>query len=83
VVSKLIETFGGVVQFNRGKIHSNGQFKRTRTLGKPPLVLQANVESLKVEHKLIGNQISNYLTKMFKRFLNIEEKYSYLGIEHD
>jgi nucleoside phosphorylase len=83
VVSKPTETFGGVVQFDRGKIHSDCRFERTGTLGKPPLVLQANVESLKAEHELIGNQISKYLTEMFKRFPNMEEKYGYPGMEHD
>ena len=71
------------MQFDRGKIHSNGRFERTRTLEKPPLVLQANVESLKAEHELTGNQISKYLTEMFKRFPNMEEEYVCPGMEHD
>lgn len=37
--SKPTETFGGVVQFDRGKIHSNGGLEWTGTLEKPPLIL--------------------------------------------
>jgi hypothetical protein len=84
VVSKPMETFGGVVQFDKRKIYPNGQFKRTGTLGKPSPVLQANVERLKAEHKLNGSQISKYLSEMLKEFPNMEEEgYVYLGIEHD
>jgi nucleoside phosphorylase len=82
-VSKATGTFGGVVQFDRGKIHSDGRFERTGALGKPRPVLQANVESLKADHKLTSNQISKYLTEMFKRFPNMEEEYSCPGVEHD
>src|ERR1700734_3288737 len=49
VVSKPTATFGGVVQFDRGKIHSNGQFKRMGTLKKPPAVLMANVFKLEAQ----------------------------------
>jgi nucleoside phosphorylase len=83
VVSKPTDTFGGVVQFDRGKVLPNGKFERTGTLGKPPLVLQANVESLKAEHKLTSSQISGYLKEMLKRFPNMEEEYVCPGIEHD
>jgi len=46
VVSKLTATFEGVVQFDKGKINSNKQFKQTRTLKKPLAVLIANVFKL-------------------------------------
>ena len=77
----MIGTFREVVQFDRGKIHSNRPFERTRSLDKPPPLLQATVESLKAEHELTGNQISKYLTEMFKMFPNMEVKYGYLGME--
>ena len=84
VVSKPAKTSGGVVQFDRGKIHSNGRFERTGTLGKPPPVLQANVESLIAEHKLTGNQISKYLSEMLRIFPRMkEEGYICPGIEQD
>jgi nucleoside phosphorylase len=83
VVSKPTATFGGVVQFDRGKIHPNGQFERTGTLKKPPAVLMANVQRLEAQHRRTGNQISKYLSKMLERFPNMEEEYLYPGMEHD
>ena len=83
VVSKPTATFGGVVQFDRGRIHPNGQFERTGTLKKPPAVLMANVQRLEARHRRIGNQISNYLSEMLERFPNMEEEYVCPGIEND
>jgi nucleoside phosphorylase len=83
VVSKPTATFGGVVQFDRGKIHPNGQFERTGTLKKPPTVLMANVQRLEAQHRRMGNQISKYLSEMLERFPNMEEEYHYPGMEHD
>jgi nucleoside phosphorylase len=83
VVSKPTATFGGVVQFDRGKIHPNGQFERTGTLKKPPAVLMANVQRLEAQHRRIGNQISKYLSEMLERFPNMEEEYLHPGMEHD
>ena len=83
VVSKPTATFGGVVQFDRGKIHPNGQFERTGTLKKPPAVLMANVQRLEAQHRRIGNQIPKYLSEMLERFPNMEEEYLCPGMEHD
>jgi nucleoside phosphorylase len=83
VVSKPTKTSGGVVQFDRGKIHPNGQFEQTRTLNKPPKVLMANVQRLEARHRREGNQISKYLSEMLEKFPNMEEEYLYPGIEHD
>jgi nucleoside phosphorylase len=83
VVSKPTATFGGVVQFDRGKIHPDGQFERTGTLKKPPAVLMANVQRLEAQHRRIGNQISKYLSEMLERFPDMEEEYVYQGMDHD
>ena len=83
VVSKPTATFGGVVQFDRGKIHPNGQFERTGILKKPPAVLMANLQRLEAQHRRIGNQISKYLSEMRKRFPNMEDEYVYPGMEND
>jgi nucleoside phosphorylase len=83
VVSKPTATFGGVVQFDRGKILPNGQFERTGALSKPPAVLMANVQRLEAQHRRIGNQISKYLSEMLERFPNMEEEYVCPGMEHD
>jgi len=84
VVSKPTATFGGVVQFDKGNIYSDGQFERTGTLKKPPAVLMASVQRLEAQHKRTGSQISKYLSEMLKQYPNMEEEeYVYPGIEHD
>jgi nucleoside phosphorylase len=83
VVSKPTETFGGVVQFDRGKICPNGQFERTGTLKKPPPVLMAHVEKLEAKYRRTGNQISGYLSEMLKKFPKMKEEYDYQGMDHD
>jgi ankyrin repeat protein/nucleoside phosphorylase len=84
VISKPTATFGGVVQFDRGKIYSDGQFERTGTLKKPPAVLMASVQRLEAQHKRTGSQISKYLSEMLEKFPNMEEEeYVYPGMEHD
>jgi nucleoside phosphorylase len=83
VVSKPTSTFRGVVQFDRGKIHPNGQFEQTGTLKKPPAVPMANVQRLEAQHRRIGNQISIYLSEMLEKFPNMKEEYIHPGMEHD
>jgi nucleoside phosphorylase len=83
VVSKPTAEFGGVVQFDRGKLHANGQFERTGTLQKPPAVLMANVHRLEAQHRRIGNRIPEFLSEMLKKFPNMEEQYLYPGREDD
>jgi nucleoside phosphorylase len=84
VVSKPTTTFGGVVQFDRGKVHTDRRFERTGTLNKPPPVLSANVQKLQAQHKRMGNQISKYLSEMLKRYPAMKgEQYFYQGADHD
>jgi nucleoside phosphorylase len=84
VVSKPTSTFGGVVQFDRGKVHNDGRFEQTGMLNKPPPVLTANVQKLQAQHMRMGNQISKYLSEMLKRYPAMkDEQYIYQGIEND
>jgi nucleoside phosphorylase len=84
VVSKPTATFGGVIQFDRGKLHTDGQFERTGTLNKPPAVLMANVEKLRAQHMMKGNKISTYLSEMLESYPAMkEERFVYQGTEHD
>jgi len=84
VVSKPTATFGGVVQFDKGKINSNGQFERTGALKEPPAVLMANMQSLDAQHRIYGNKISKYLSDVLRRFPNLEEQgYVYPVMERD
>jgi nucleoside phosphorylase len=84
VVSKPTDTFGGVVQFDRGKSYNGEQFERTGTLNKPPRVLSANVQKLHAQHKRRGNRISEYLSHMLEKYPAMEdEQYFYQGADYD
>jgi nucleoside phosphorylase len=84
VVSKPTATFGGVIQFDRGKVNTNGRFERTGTLNKPPAVLRANVEKLLAEHMMMGNKISTYLADMLEKYPGMRERqFCYQGAERD
>ncbi|EGX50181.1 hypothetical protein AOL_s00076g256 [Orbilia oligospora ATCC 24927] len=85
VVSKSTGTFGGVVQFDRGKILSGGNFERTGSLNKPPAVIAANVEKLQARHRREGNKLSTHLADMLVRYPHMKEEgeYFYQGSEHD
>jgi nucleoside phosphorylase len=84
VVSKPTGAYGGVVQFDRGKVHTDKRFERTGMLNKPPPVLSANMENLKAQHIMMGNQISKYLSEMLERYPAMkDEQYIYQGTDHD
>jgi hypothetical protein len=65
IVSKPATTFGGVVQFDWGKIHPEGKFERTGALKKPPAVLMANVQRLEAQHRRVGNQTIGFVLPTF------------------
>ncbi|KAF3152806.1 hypothetical protein TWF569_002631 [Orbilia oligospora] len=85
VVSKSTGSFGGVVQFDRGKILSGGTFERTGSLNKPPAVIAANVQKLQARHRREGNKLSTHLANMLVRHPHMKEEgeYFYQGSEHD
>jgi len=74
VVSKPTDTYGGVVQFDRGKAHSNGRFERTGTLGKPPTMLRAAVEKLEAKHRREDSGIPKFLLEMLGKFPKMREE---------
>jgi nucleoside phosphorylase len=83
VVSKPTATFGGVVQFDRGKVHPDGRFERTGMLNKPPAVLAANAQKLQAQHRRMGNQTLKYLSEILEKYPAMKEEYFYQGAEHD
>ena len=84
VVSKPSGTFGGVVQFDRGKSYGDGRFERTGMLNKPPTVIMASLETLRAQHIMSGNQISRYVSKMLEKFPAMEQaQYFYQGVDQD
>ncbi|KAK6542350.1 hypothetical protein TWF694_006309 [Orbilia ellipsospora] len=84
VVSKPTMAFGGVVQFDRGKVNANNHFERTGALNKPPPVLMASLEELIARHTLYGNNLSSHLMAMTQKHPRLVEKnYIYQGEQHD
>jgi hypothetical protein len=83
VVSQPTDTFGGVVQYDLGKILVDGSFHRIRQLNKPPSVLSANVRKLRAQHSLVGSQMSLYLSEMAQRYPRMQTEYSFPAADHD
>jgi nucleoside phosphorylase len=83
VISKPTKDFGGVVQFDMGKIYTNKRFERTGSLKKPPAVLMANISKLEAQYRRIGNRILEYLSQMLERFPTIEDEYIHPGMKYN
>jgi nucleoside phosphorylase len=83
VVSQPDGMHGGVVQWDYGKMERDGVFRRTGTLNKPPLPLLNAVQSLKVRHRLRGNEVARHIQEAFAKFPLIEEEYGHQGRDKD
>jgi nucleoside phosphorylase len=83
VVSKPTATFGGVVQFDMGKVKLGGLFQRTGSLTKPSAVLSANVHRLQAKQARLGSQIPTLLSQMQQKYPKMAEKYTYQGTDND
>jgi len=80
VVSKPTSTFGGVVQYDMGKVTEGGLFQRTGSLNKPPAVLSTNLHRLQAQQARLGSQIPRLLSEMLQRHPG---KYVYQGADND
>lgn len=76
VVSKPGGTFGGVVQYDRGKT-TEGKFERTGSLNKPPQVLLSAISALEMKHMMGKNNISEFLGDMLRKYPKMGENFSY------
>jgi nucleoside phosphorylase len=82
VISKPSGTFGGVVQYDRGKT-AEGNFERTGLLNKPPQVLLSAVSAMEKKHMMGESKISEYLADMLRKYPRMREKFSYQSTQHD
>ncbi|RYP09765.1 hypothetical protein DL764_001100 [Monosporascus ibericus] len=84
VVGKPTDTFGGVVQFDRGKTHTGQRFERTGTLNKPPHVLLSNVRKLESKHLRESNRITQNISVMLEKYPGMDaNQYRDQGVSHD
>lgn len=67
VVSKPTRDFGGVVQYEYGKVEAGEQFVRTGMLNKPPTVLLTAISKLQATHLLRGSLVPDIVTETLTR----------------
>ena len=75
VVSSLDYENGAVFQYDFGQTVQNRAFQATGHLDAPPLLLQAAMQNLKVEHRRRGNQIDKAVDAALKRNPRLQEEY--------
>ncbi|KAL2859099.1 purine and uridine phosphorylase [Aspergillus pseudodeflectus] len=84
VVSKPEESFGGLVQFSRGKAPAGGKFERTGSLNSPPHAILATVGGLEGVHRQVDSEILTFLEAILQRYpITKAGGYVYQGAEND
>ncbi|KAH7122792.1 nucleoside phosphorylase domain-containing protein [Dendryphion nanum] len=83
VVSKPIDRFPGVVQWDMGKAEEGGKFNRTGSLNNPPSVLLAALGLLYTEHEMNGSKIPQYLADLKRNWPMLAPKYIRSDSLHD
>jgi len=85
VVSKPKDNFGGVVQYDMGKMVATGEFRHTSILNKPPPVLLNGLVSLEAEYEMGYSKLSEYLSDMLRKSKSekFKSEFSYQGVDND
>jgi nucleoside phosphorylase len=83
VVSRPGKTFGGVVQYDYGKMMKKGRFVQTGSLNKPPPILMTAVAKLESQHMMEDSKVSQLLSEMIQKYPKLQSKFSYQGAEND
>lgn len=83
VVSQPSHTFGGVVQYDLGKLLESGNFERTGSLNKPPSMLTSHVRKLDSRHRRQGNDLLLHLSEMLQKYPMMVDDYSFPSAERD
>ncbi|KAK4947533.1 hypothetical protein LTR10_013478 [Elasticomyces elasticus] len=68
VVSQPDGTWGGVVQYDKGKAEDGGRFVMKGQLNQPPPVLLQTLARLKAEHGMRDSRISRYMNEAIERY---------------
>jgi len=76
VVSRPMDEFPGVVQWDMGKAEEGGNFKRTGSLNNPPNALLAALGLIHTEHEMRGSKIPQYLDDLKKNWPMLALKYT-------
>ena len=83
IVSQPEGQHGGVVQWDMGKMETDGEFRRTGILNKPPSVLLGALQGLKARHERDEPEMHKHLEEMLRRYPKMNAKYGHQGRSHD
>jgi nucleoside phosphorylase len=75
VVSKPVSEFGGVVQWDLGKVDQGGTFRRIGALNNPPAVLLGALTKLESKHTMEGSAIPRFLEDLRMKWPRLVPKY--------
>ncbi|OAL36804.1 hypothetical protein AYO20_03859 [Fonsecaea nubica] len=73
VVSKPEKTWGGVVQYDKGKAEDGGEFVVKGQLNQPPALLLKTLAQLRARHAMHPSKVSDYITEAIERNPMMEE----------
>ncbi|BCR91451.1 uncharacterized protein ACHE_70294S [Aspergillus chevalieri] len=76
VVSTPTDEFGGVVQWDFGKVQQESTFKRTGALNRPPTELLSALTKIEKEHTMKGSKIPQYLKDLETNWPRLAPKYT-------
>ncbi|KAJ5737299.1 uncharacterized protein N7483_002424 [Penicillium malachiteum] len=65
VVSQPRDTFGGVIQYDLGKVLHDGQFQRTGMLNRPPKVLLTAFATLEAHHLTEDSRVVEFISNIY------------------
>ncbi|KAF5549419.1 G-protein beta WD-40 repeat-containing protein [Fusarium phyllophilum] len=84
VISQPSGTFGGVVQYDRGKVLPQGEFQRTGSHNAPPQSLLCALARLQATHMIEETKVPEFLSQLSaKAPKQMKGKFSYPGALHD
>ena len=73
VVSKPEKTWGGVVQYDKGKAEHGGQFVLKGQLNQPPPLLLQTLCQLQARHEMDPSEVSGYMKEAIERHPKMKE----------
>lgn len=82
VVSHSTDAFGGVMQYDHGKVTRDGVVEHTGTLNKPPEALLTAIADLRSEHQLGTFQVPDILADMVAKYPTLAQ-FTHRGPEND
>ncbi|KAL9094308.1 MAG: hypothetical protein Q9165_003449 [Trypethelium subeluteriae] len=84
VVSEPDRIYGGVVQYDLGKIRGDDDFERKGLLRPPPTLLLAALATLRAEHDLDDSQVPDIVAQIYHQHSKLRERgYAFPGREND